>query len=83
MGCLIDSVRMWSVFEKYHWIYKPVAFATYPMPGSCPILGWGGSVGGGALAADDVGSSVAASVKFCENGIGAGGLDIKLAGELA
>lgn len=31
---------------------------------------------------DDDGSSMAASVKFCEKGVGAGGFDIKLAGEL-
>ena len=55
------------------------------MPGSWPKLGCVGRVGGTLDLFGVVmdGSKVAASLKFLENGIGARGADIKLAGLLA
>ena len=51
-----------------------------------PRLGWGGCDDGGPGSTtvkddDGVGSRVAASEKFCENGVGAGGWDISFDGE--
>lgn len=60
-------------------VYLPVAFGTYPIPDIVPRLGCGGRVGGGALLFTEPTptSSVAASEKFGENGVGAGGEDIR------